>query len=292
MAVALLLMLESSSAAKKCKLNNFLCVPAPLREILHVQKLGKNHGGYYGETIDIRAVLREIETAAQQHGWTSETFGRQGEFNLLALHRPSSPDTRPSSRIYLSAGIHGDEPAGPLAALHLLQENRWPANAELWFYPCLNPIGFVLNRRENADGRDLNRDYRHLETTEVRAHIAWLQHQPQFDLCLCLHEDWESHGFYVYELNPENRPSLAEAMMARIAEVCPIDPSVFIEDRPARGGIIRPNLDPHTRPQWAEAFYLIVNKTRLSYTLEAPSDFPLTTRVNALVTGVNAALAT
>src|ERR1035438_3474297 len=105
-----------------------------------------------------------------------------------------------------------------------------------------------------------------------------------------LHEDWESHGFYVYELNPENRPSLAETMIARIAEVCPIDPSEIIEARPARGGIIRPNLDPQTRPQWAEAFYLIVNKTRLSYTLEAPSDFPLTTRVNALIAGVNAAL--
>jgi hypothetical protein len=37
---------------------------------------------------------------------------------------------------------------------------------------------------------------------------------------------------------------------------------------------------------------LIVNKTRLSYTLEAPSDFPLTTRVNSLIAGVNAALST
>jgi predicted deacylase len=265
-----------------------------LREILPVKRLGKNHGGYHGETIDIRTVLRDIETAAHQHGWTFEPFGKQGEFNLLALHRPPSSLRTPHSalRIYLSTGIHGDEPAGPHAAVRLLQENRWPANAELWFCPCLNPMGFVLNRRENAGGKDLNRDYRHLETTEVRAHITWLEHQPQFDLCLCLHEDWESHGFYVYELNPENRPSLAETMIARIAEVCPIDPSEIIEDRPARGGIIRPNLDPRTRPQWAEAFYLIVNKTRLSYTLEAPSDFPLLTRVNALVTGVHAALAT
>ena len=275
-----------------------------MREILRVQKLGKNHGGYHGETIDIRAVLRDIKTAAQQHGWTSEAFGKEGEFNLLALHRQPPSTLNPlarrseaetaqlSTRIYLSAGIHGDEPAGPLAALCLLQENQWPANVELWFCPCLNPMGFVLNRRENDRGKDLNRDYRHLEMTEVRAHTAWLQRQPQFDLCLCLHEDWESHGFYVYELNPENRPSLAEAMIARIAEVCPIDPSGIIEDRPARDGIIRPNLDPHTRPQWAEAFYLIVNKTRLSYTLEAPSDFPLTTRVNSLVAGVNAALAT
>ncbi len=257
-----------------------------------MQRLNNNHGGYRGETIDIRVVLRDIEAAAQQHGWTSEVFGKQNEFNLLALHRPPSPATRHSSRIYLSTGIHGDEPAGPLAALRLLQENKWPANVELWFCPCLNPMGFVLNRRENDQGVDLNRQYRHLETAETRAHIAWLERQPQFDLCLCLHEDWESHGFYVYELNPENRPSRAEAMIARIAEVCPIDPSEIIEDRPARNGIIRPNLDPATRPQWAEAFYLIVNKTKLSYTLEAPSDFPLATRVNALVAGVNAALAT
>jgi hypothetical protein len=175
--------------------------------------------------------------------------------------------------------------------LRLLQENQWPANAELWFCPCLNPMGFVLNRRENDKDIDLNRQYRHLETAETRAHIAWLERLPQFDLCLCLHEDWESHGFYVYELNPENRPSLAEAIITRVAETCPIDRSEIIEDRPARGGIIRPNLDPATRPQWAEAFYLIVNKTRLSYTLEAPSDFPLMTRVNALAAGVNAALA-
>jgi protein MpaA len=270
-----------------------------LREILRVQKPGKNHGGYHGETIDIPAMLRDVETAARQHGWTSETFGRQGDFNLLALHRqpPSTLNTdksragsQPSTKIYLSTGIHGDEPAGPFTALRLLRENRWPVNAELWFCPCLNPAGFVLNQRENADNKDLNRDYRHLETAEVRAHIAWLERRPQFDLCLCLHEDWESHGFYVYELNPENRPSLAEAMVARIGEICPIDQSETIEDRPARNGIIRPNLDPATRPQWAEAFYLIVNKTRLSYTLEAPSDFPLATRAAALTAGVYAAL--
>ena len=68
--------------------------------------------------------------------------------------------------------------------------------------------------------------------------------------------------------------------------------SEIIEDRPAKNGIIRPNLDPHTRPQWAEAFYLIMHKSRLGCTLEAPSDFPLSTRVNALVAGVDAALAT
>jgi murein peptide amidase A len=257
-----------------------------------MERLGKNHGGYHGETIDIRAVLRDCETAARQHGWTAEVFGKQGDFGLFALHRapPSTRDPQFTARIYLSAGIHGDEPAGPLAALRLLQQNLWPANAEFWFCPCLNPLGFVLNRRENAAGVDLNRDYRNTRSPEILAHIAWLERQPRFDLYLCLHEDWESHGFYLYEQNPDGKPSLAEAMINAVQKTCPIDPSEIIEDRPAKGGIIRPNLDPRTRPQWAEAFYLIVNKARQGYTLEAPSDFPLSIRVQALVAGVNAAL--
>lgn len=233
-----------------------------------------------------------MKAAAQRHGWSCEVFRQVGDLELLACHRStaSTSNAQPAARLYLSAGIHGDEPAGPLAALRLLQENQWPAHLELWFCPCLNPMGFVLNRRENAEEKDLNRDYRHLETAEVRAHVAWLERQPRFDLCLCLHEDWESHGFYVYELNPDQQPSLAEKVVAAVARVCPVDLSPVIEGREARGGIIRPNLDPATRPQWPEAFWLLQHKTRRSYTLEAPSDFPLKTRVDALVTGVKAAI--
>jgi hypothetical protein len=148
-----------------------------------------------------------------------------------------------------------------------------------------------LNSRENDGRKDLNRDYRNTETGEVAAHIAWLERQAQFDLYLCLHEDWESHGFYLYEQNPDNKISLAEKMIEAVKKVCPIDASEIIEDRPAQNGIIRPNISPQERPLWPEALYLISHKARLGYTLEAPSDFPLPVRVNALVSAVNAALA-
>jgi len=256
-----------------------------------VQKLGKNHGGYHGETIDLRAVLREIETSAAQLGWSMETFFETGGFKLMALHRQPSSIRNPQSaiRIYISAGIHGDEPAGPLAALKLIQGNRWPENAEIFLLPCLNPIGFTLNTRENPDGIDLNRDYRNAKSAEARAHLAWLERQPKFDLYLCLHEDWESHGFYLYEQNPDNKISLADQMIAAVQPVCPVDQSENIEGRAAHGGIIRPVVTPLERPDWPEAFYLISHKARQGYTLEAPSDFPLATRVNALVAAVNAA---
>jgi Succinylglutamate desuccinylase / Aspartoacylase family len=256
-----------------------------------VQRLGKNQSGYHGETIDIREVLRNIETVAQHLGWISESFYAEGGFKWIALRQLPSRIPHPASRIYISTGIHGDEPAGPLAALHLLRENQWPANAEVYLCPCLNPTGFALNKRENGQGIDLNRDYLNLQSAEVRTHVAWLEKQPAFDLCLCLHEDWEAQGFYVYELNPDHKPSLAEAIIAAVAKVCPVDQSEIIEGRAARAGIIRPSHDPLSRPQWPEAFWLLSHKTRLSYTLEAPSDYPLETRVNALVNGVNAALA-
>lgn len=262
-----------------------------MREILRVQKLGKNHGGYHGETINIRAVLNDVEIAAHQHGWHSEIFHDTGEFKLPALHRrPEVRSQRTKARIYISAGIHGDEPAGPLAALKLLQENNWPPDAEIFLLPCLNPIGFTLNSRGNSSGIDLNRDYRNPKAPETRAHIAWLERQPKFDLYLCLHEDWESHGFYLYEQNPDSKPSLAEKMIEAVEKVCPIDLSENIEGRAAKGGIVRPNISPQERPDWPEAFYLITQKSRQGCTLEAPSDFPLITRVNALVAGVNAAI--
>ena len=46
------------------------------------------------------------------------------------------------------------------------------------------------------------------------------------------------------------------------------------------------------RLDWPEAFYLVHHKSPLSYTLEAPSDFPLATRVQALAAGVQAVFET
>ena len=255
-----------------------------------MQRLGKNTNGYFGETIGIDAVLADCLEAARTHGWMVEEILGGPEPVLLSLRRPAAVLSGGASRIYISTGIHGDEPAGPMAARQLLQENVWPDNVSLWLCPCLNPTGFALNKRENAAGVDLNREYLEPKAPETLAHIAWLKRQPAFDLCLCLHEDWESHGFYVYELNPDARPSLAEKITASVAEVCPIDRSESIEGREARDGIIRPNLDPRSRPLWPESFYLLTYKTRLSYTLEAPSDFPLSVRVSALVAAVRAAM--
>src|SRR5437870_947595 len=194
------------------------------------QRLRKNISSYLGETIDIEAVLSDCVGAARTHGWSIEEIPVPSKPSLLALNRHSRI-THHASRVYISSGIHGDEPAGPLAMRQLLQENQWPENASLSLIPCLNPTGLRLNRRENDQGVDLNREYLDTKAPETLAHINWLSRQTSFDLCMCLHEDWESDGFYVYELNPDNRPSLADHIVAQVAEVCPLDLSEIIEGR-------------------------------------------------------------
>ena len=115
---------------------------AALREILRVQKLGKNHGGYHGETIDIRVVLRDIKLAAHQHDWSAELFYKTGDLDLFALHRKPVRTSDFPLRTYISTGIHGDEPAGPFAALRLIQENHWPANMEIFLRALPEPGRF------------------------------------------------------------------------------------------------------------------------------------------------------
>jgi protein MpaA len=241
---------------------------------------GLNQNGYHGETIDITAVLRDCASAAEEHGWEIHWLETENNLRLLTLHR--APRTA-RQKIYLSAGIHGDEPAAPMALRRLLRENDWPADAELWVCPCLNPTGFPNNTRESAAGDDLNRDYKHPRTPEIRAHVAWLETLPNFDFTIQLHEDWEAKGFYFYELKMDDTPTQPRRVLEAVEPVCPIDHSPEIDGRKNDHGLIRPELDPAVRELWPEAFWLVMNKTRLSYTCEAPSDFPMEVRVEALV---------
>lgn len=252
-----------------------------------MERLGKNQAGYLGERIDCQELLEECRTWAVRHGWQSSLIP-PGELGREAYWRHSRTPGAPA--FFLSAGIHGDEPAGPVAVRNLLQENEWP-DAHLWLIPCLNPAGFALGTRENAEGIDLNRDFLNPRSPEVIGQIAWMEPLPRFDLTLLLHEDWEANGFYCYELNLRQRPSLAPAMVAGVRPVCPIETAAEVDGRPTDSpGIIRPNPDLANRPLWPEAVWLAVHKTDLNYTLEAPSDWPLPVRVAALTKAVRAAL--
>jgi hypothetical protein len=197
---------------------------------------------------------------------------------LLAFTRRVSGERL---RIYLSAGVHGDEPAPPQVLLHLLENDFFGDQATWFVVPVLNPVGLRLAQRENADGADINRDYLTCETPEVQAHVAWLRRQPCFDLALCLHEDWEAKGFYLYELaRGTEDPGPARELREAAAAHLPIETDEVIDGRPiAETGIIRPVSDPALREQWPEAIYLFAHHTDRCYTFESPTGAALEHRI-------------
>ena len=229
-----------------------------------------------------------FDAAARKTGFKPESFGEILGHPLLAYTK-RTPGPRP--RIYLSSGIHGDEPAAPWALLRLIEAEFFDDRCTWFICPLLNPTGFRHRTRENHAKVDLNRDYKSPQADEARAHVAWLQHQPSFDLIICLHEDWEAKGFYLYELNPDNRPTLANVMIEAARAICPIDPDEVIDGRPVNEpGIIRPISDPLLRDTWPEAIYLRNHHGPFDYTIETPSALPLEKRIATHCAVLNAAI--
>lgn len=240
-----------------------------------------------GPQLDPAIFSPRFSAAALAAGFAEEKFGTIGDDGLFAYTKPTPG--RP--KVYLSAGVHGDEPAPPWALLHLMQAGWFDGRCEWYVCPLINPAGFRRATRENADGLDLNRDYKSPRSAEIQAHVSWLQRQPQFDVVFCVHEDWEAQGFYLYELNPENRSTLAHAMLAGARAHCPIETATTIDGRPtSEPGIIRPVADPLLRETWPEAIYLREHHGTLHYTIESPSGLPLEQRVATLTGAISAAL--
>lgn len=115
---------------------------------------------------------------------------------LLAAELPG-PLGGPS--IALSAGVHGDEPAGAWALHAIVRDGLLDQRCSYRIWPCTNPSGYALFTRENAEGDDINRSFnRGGRTPEARA-IVTANRDRTYSLTLDLHEDFEADGFYCYE---------------------------------------------------------------------------------------------
>ena len=194
--------------------------------------------------------------------------------------------------VYLSAGIHGDEPAGPLALLELMAGRFFDENFHWLICPALNPTGLAAGMRDNAAGVDLNRDYRLVRSREVAAHQQWLAARPVPGLFLSLHEDWEARGFYLYEINlgsdvPQRARRILEAVRSWFAPESGPD---IDGHSPREPGWIYHEAEADVPDGWPEAIHLAKSGCPLSFTFETPSHADLASRVAAQCAAVHQAV--
>ena len=229
---------------------------------------------------DYRFLIRRWRAVAKKAGLSLRPLSQVGEYPLYYLR---SKALRSSGGLYISAGIHGDEPAGAEALISWAEENAARLNAlPLLLLPCLNPWGLINNRRHDEQGADLNRSF-HRADLPVIAAVRQLIAPYRFHWALFLHEDYDAQGLYLYEVARGQTPWASDLLNAARALI-PIEPRGWIDGRKARAGLIRPRIDMarFDKIGYPEGLWLRLHHTDRSLTVEAPSEFALDQRIRAL----------
>jgi hypothetical protein len=235
---------------------------------------------------DVAWLIRSWRSVARKAGWRCEVLYEAGGWPCLALRKGS----RQGAGVYFSAGMHGDEAAPPLALLAWAQTDPGAfAAAEGVIFPCLNPWGLQHNSRTNERGLDLNRLWHHARHRQIRALKQFLGTE-RFQFGLCLHEDFDARGIYLYEpwLARTKSPGRdwGSELLRVGSQFLPIDSRREIDGRRVnrRGHFFREVTEEEFAEMgWPEAIYLAFRHTERSLTFETPSERDLAVRVAAHV---------
>ena len=237
---------------------------------------------------DYKDLIRRWRKIARPAGLVLKPFITQSGYELFHI---APRKQRIGKSIYLSAGIHGDEPASPAGLLHWAEKNpKQLAELDLLIFPCLNPWGLVNNVRTNQRGRDLNRDFQNPRIPFVREWRKVIGDR-QFDLALNLHEDYDAQGVYIYELTYKP-PHKGENILKSVRAFIPPDSRRTIDTSRAKNGVIRRRITLADFKDFGlpEAIYLHFHHSTDTLTIETPSEYSLFSRMKAQAKAVQKAI--
>lgn len=218
---------------------------------------------------------------------------------LYCLHYTAKNADAPT--IYVSAGIHGNEPAGVECAVRLIEQLADTTHQNFfrlllkefnWLIsPCDNPYGYEQDTRENALENDLNRMFgtpnRCLETAFITESLLRTQTYPKTKIALALdlHEDTDSTGFYLWERLASRSFPIGNAVVKHIEDICHINREPVIENHPNDNGVIT-LLDTVTTKGWTRGRYLAEQIQTRCLILETPTLLDLETRIKVHMTAI------
>ncbi|MFN7134507.1 MAG: hypothetical protein ACK4N5_20680 [Myxococcales bacterium] len=187
----------------------------------------------YADYVQRMRTYRPLVAEMGEYGVVHD-FGR--EYPLLWLR------TEGTRRLVITAGFHGEEPAGPLTMLERMPEILAYAaerRVGLSIYPCLNPTGFEDGTRYNRKGEKPNNDFLRYEVApgvfkgelapgekcdrwrlydggpeETRLLRAELERHPAPDAALDVHQDRYTPGAWTYAYTFGPKPAYGALMDA------------------------------------------------------------------------------
>jgi hypothetical protein len=236
---------------------------------------------------DYVGLIRRWRKCARSAGLTVREYFAEDGIPYYLLESRRARVIRP--RVYLSAGIHGDEAAATEALIAWVTKHGAELRRlDLLIFPCLNPWGLINNARFDSRGVDRNRSYHHDLIPATAAHLRELGTR-QFDLALTLHEDYDALGVYLYEIQ-HKRPYWGDALLQAASRVMKIDDRRRIETSRPRNGVIRRRITPALLEHHPEAFTLHFHHSLRTLTIETPSEHLLSARVDAQIAMIECAI--
>ena len=153
-----------------------------------------------------------------------EALARSRSFRLRAVPCPGAEralllaEFGPAGApvVHITAGVHGDEPAGPWALYSIVESGLLDPRFAYRIWPCTNPSGNRAGTRTNAEGQDVNRSFSPRALTPESSAIIAETAGRTYVLALDLHEDFEADGLYCYEPVIDGAAPLSQAILGGI----------------------------------------------------------------------------
>lgn len=154
---------------------------------------------------------------------------------VTAIHNNNNPT------VFISGGVHGDEPAGTQAAVKFVKEHMrgWINFYNFVVIPCVNPVGYQINIREGSEFQDINREFFHETTSpenklilkflaklDVRSYIMTIdlhetraQERPASEYPV---NERHPDGFHMWEICSEEENRIGNYVIDAVKEIMPV----------------------------------------------------------------------
>lgn len=236
---------------------------------------------------NVREIMRRWKALQKAAGLHATTLTTVEGHAVIAYESQAAKAGEPA--VYLSTGVHGDEPGSIWGLLLWAEKNlTMLQRGSFLLLPLVNPIGTSLNTRADHLGHDLNRRFHLTDDPFSIAWQTWIKGRAMI-AGICLHEDYDAQGCYLYELSRRRQP-LGREILTRCAKPIAADPRTRIDGQRARHGLIRPKKIPANLPGMPEAIELNLRGCPVTFTFETPSEFSLDDRVATQMRFIRTAL--
>lgn len=161
---------------------------------------------------------KQLQDVCHRKGFLIKLLCFADKTEKYPIHIVTIPSSVGKTNVCITAGIHGDEIAGPLSILTYLTKFKPSSipSATIHFIPLINPIGFDRNIRTDEHNNDLNRNFFERKLLLIQEKLITYMDLIRPSYVLTLHEDVDLMDFYMYA--PYYPPPLIHKQLLKIAQ--------------------------------------------------------------------------